>query len=218
MRYLILTLVLLLGCSEGIRDRPLTRDILHDESARAEIEAQLTEEEQTWLSNYLARSDQANAREDFFADVTLGEAILRQRQYEQERQMQALDDPRLLEEEAVLDSLRAIVAVEARDITFAEDANWLSIAITNHSSSTVSTVQGTLRPVTDVGYRFPPIEIVLDRSLAPGAEYLHEQALNFDLAEKVTLQNTAFEEITFQWMPQRITLADGSMLEGPSPR
>lgn len=215
MRYITLILVLLLGCSAGVKDRPLTRDVMQDEAVRAEIEAQLTEDEQTWLAHYLDRADRADIDEDFFGEVTLGEAILRQRQHELELQMQALEDPQQLEREALLDSLRAIVDVEVRGKAFVDDTNRLTIAITNHASTAVSTVQGTLRAVTDVGYRFPTIEIVLDQSLAPGAEYVHEQALNLDLAEKITLQNTAFERITFHWIPQHITLADGSILEGP---
>lgn len=215
MRFTLI-LMLLLGCSQGVKDRPLTRDVLQDEAVHAEIETQLSEQEQTWLANYLARASQADTGEDFFGTVTLGEAILRQRQYEQMLQMQALEDPRQVEQDALLDSLRAIVSVKVRDKAFIDNMNRYTIAITNHASTAVSAVHGTLRAVTDIGYWFPNVEIVLDQPLAPGAEHVREQALNLDLFEKVTLQYTAFDRIAFHWIPRQITLADGATLYGPT--
>lgn len=216
MRRIILILMLLLfGCSEGVKDRPLTQDVLQDETVRAEIEAQLSEEEQTWLAAYLTRAGQDDTGEDFFDAVTLGEAIQRQRQHELALQMQALEDPRQRAREALIDSLRAIVGVEVRDKAFIENVNRYTIAITNHSSTAVAAVQGTLRAVDEVGYWFPNVEITLNELLPPGAEHVREQALNLDLAEKVTLQNTAFDRITFHWIPRQITLEDGSTLYGP---
>lgn len=212
--FALMMIIVLAGCTDDVRERPLSQDILENEDTRSLLEAQLDPDERALLERYLERvRAEGGARPA--EGVTVGDAILSQRMHEQEAQMRALEDPRLQDREEALERLRAVVSIRALAKDHSEGRDALTLEIVNHSGTPVSSVKGLLRPRKKVGYWFPAIEILHDQRLEPGQRHGAEKVLEYDTVESITLRNTAFDELTFHWIPERLTLADGSTLEVP---
>lgn len=203
---------LLLGCADDVRNQPLTQDMFQDPESLERLEAQLSEDEKALLENYLKRARQEGKGDAFFQGVTVGDALQLERMHEQEAQMRAMDDPIQQQREAALNRLRAIVSVEALSKEHPDRKSLLKLEIVNRSSTVVTSLKGTLRPRSKIGYWYPKIEIMDDRPLAPGEHRLLVKALDLNLADNLSFQNVSFDDLTFRWLPERLTLGDGSVL------
>lgn len=201
------------ACSQDVRQQELSREILKNQEDLARLEAQLPDDEKALLDKYLQRARQADDVDSFFEGLTVGEAVQRQRMYEQEAQMRAMEDPAQQEREAALERLRAVVSVRALSKQFAGGKNVLHLEIANLSQTAVTGIEGVVQPRDKVGYWFPKIELCDDELLAPGERRVVEKTLDFDLANTVTFQHASFDELIFDWLPERVTLADGSVME-----
>lgn len=203
---------LLLSCADDVRNQPLTQDMFQDPESLERLEAQLSEDEKALLEKYLKRARQEGKASAFFDGLTVGEALQLQRMHEQEAQMDAMDDPIQQKRRAALNRLLAIVSVEALSKEHPGRKSLLTLEIINRSSTVVTSLKGTLRPRSKIGYWYPRIEILDDRPLAPGEHRLLVKTLDLNLADNLSFQNVAFDDLTFQWLPERLTLGDGSVL------
>jgi len=214
------------ACQEDIKQKPITTKTLEEVKDSKE----LTEKDKELVAAYLIRTGikKALLGEDPMAaidsNLTVADAIEKQRQWILEDSIRSAEEKRLAEEalrkrEAELAKLRGMVIVsllkkEFMEYTY-EQYVTITIAIANNSDKAIQGVKGALRLEDMFGDPIITLQIKHDQKVSAGkriitkASYEYNQFSDSDKEFRFT----PLEKITAKWEPEVIIFADGTRFE-----
>lgn len=221
----------LAACGDPM-DKPLTVETL-TELNENDV---LTEEQKTDLAAYMMRSSFATAMAATRAgeevdetaldqpNVTVGEALERQRQFREEEEARVAAERERAEaeraaREAELERLRGIVRVTAvskskREARFSTYSRF-EYLYENTSDQDITGFKGMLVVNDMFGDHIKNLIIKHDERIAAGGRttYTASYDINEFISDNVKLLNTPLDKMQIEWQPEMIVFADGETVQ-----
>lgn len=205
-----------------------------DEGFKSAIE-KLPDDEKKTLTAYLFRAGMSEAFGQTMPDITIGEAIQKQKDFaaekaaeeaaeaEEEAKQVALAKKIEEERQAAVDAMNKAMTVAVSSLDFTpsnyrvgryQDGFSISIALQNNTEKDMSGVKGTVVFADMFGDDIKRVGLSVDDTIAAGQSIRWDGNLGFNqfMDEDVKLRNTALGKMKISWEPETYLFSDGSTM------